>query len=133
MKRILIGLLLGALIFGVAFAGAKIANVTNPMTANLDGGTYAISNLSALTADTVAANVGLYAGAFTPGGAHGTIQLSDGTGNGPGIYAGTSDPTLTPCPSLQPGSLYLRRVSAAAGEWWAKITGDPCGWVKVAG
>lgn len=31
MRRILLGLLLGALIFGVSFAGAKVATVTNPM------------------------------------------------------------------------------------------------------
>ncbi len=46
MKRLLVGLLLGALVFGVSFAGAKIATVTNPMSSDLNSNGYRIVNQS---------------------------------------------------------------------------------------
>lgn len=128
MRRILVGLVLGALIFGVAFAGAKVANVTNPMSANLDANGYSISNVQAL----YAANL-LSSGEIVTGvaGYNGVIQLSDTVhANGPAITAGTADPSIVSQTNVPTGSIYLR----SNGQWWRKTADFPdTAWTCEAG
>lgn len=100
------------------------------MTVDLDGGSNAIKNLSALEADTVSAKVALYSGDFVAGGGHGTIQLHVGDGSGVGIYAGTTDPSVSGV-GLPAGSLYLRRMDANTGQLWFKTGPNATDWVKI--
>jgi hypothetical protein len=133
MRRVLIGLLLGALIFGVAFAGAKVATVTNPMGASLDGGGFNIGNVT---------NYETAAGAILGGdGITGwTVALAMSPQTGPSAppftldFAGTADPSVAPPIGNNPvGSVYRRRVDSAHGELWFKTGPAATDWVKVAG
>lgn len=96
--------------------------VKTPMQGDLDANTNAIRNASSVEAGTVTGTVGLYSGDFTPGGAHGTVQLHAGDGSGPSIYAGTADPTGL---GGGIGSLYLR----TDGTHWCKTA---TGWRQLA-
>lgn len=108
MRRLLLGLLVGLLVFGAGTAGAKLANVTNPMSTDLDGNGHNITNVQAIYAGNIVSS-GLLAA--------GSIQLAtDTTGNGPGILAGDTDPSIGNLTPMPVGSLYLR----SNGEWWRK-------------
>ncbi len=46
MRRLLLGLLIGVLAFGAGAVGAKVVNVTNPMSSDLNSNGYRIINQS---------------------------------------------------------------------------------------
>lgn len=133
MRRILLGVTLGALIFGVAFAGAKVATVTNPMSADLDANGFVVKNAGDYF-DT--------SGSYFGGG---NLQLRmiqmfenepyTGGARG-GINVGTGDPRGDLSLNEWPGSLYLQnRGDTVGGAFWVK-TGprdDFNAWTCVAG
>lgn len=126
MKRILLGLLLGALIFGVAFAGAKVATVTNPMNAPLDGGGYPIANVGNITANADIASNGYVLGTSLVA-TQGQVILEP-----PGvplrtIESGNVDPTVAPGVFANVGSLYL-----GTSGLWRKTGGTDTDWTRVA-
>lgn len=82
-------------------------------------------NTPQITADVVEATVLVTVGTFAPLGAHGTIQLHAGDGDGITVYAGKDDPTVTP-PNA---GVYLRRIDATHVELWVNAA---TGWTKVA-
>lgn len=109
----LIALTLG---LGIGVAGAKVVNVTNPMTANLDGGGYAITNTASVWTGNLFATGSIFAG--NAYGIQGELQLGDGTHpNGPQVIAGTRAPTVGD-PYANPGSIYLRWTPIGTGEEW---------------
>ena len=117
MRRFLAGFLIAlALGVGIGVAGAKVVTVTNPMTADLDGGGHAISNVSTLTADWLVGN--------------NKVSV-----NGETLLAGEQDPSLGL--TAPAGSLYLRRnpdaLNVAQGELWLKTGIYDGDWIKVAG
>ena len=128
MRRLLAGLAIGALIFGVAFAGAKVATVTNPMSADLNADHFQVYN---------AAGYGLNGDETSIGanyvGTHEYLMSVDPgvLGNGPiaTLNAGRADPSVTP-PAGESPTVLIRWVSATHRELWFN-TG--AGWVKVAG
>ena len=144
MRRgVLVGLLLGTLLFAGA-VGAKVMTVTNPMSASLNANGYDITNASTMNAINFEAD-GYLRGhnliAVNGAGAneanvsscddvYGCLFLQAGDGYGPGVRAGTADPTTT-CPIMAAGSVYLRHVDPTHGEEWV-LTTSPCGWAKVA-
>lgn len=130
MKRVLIGLALGALIFGVSFAGARLATVTNPMTADVNGNGYSILNLARLQVGVV----GQFGSNDPAQPIRGTITMGDGTaGEGVEIVAGHEDPAAAAF-HLPPGTIYLRHAADERGELWLQecVDAAPC-WMKVAG
>jgi hypothetical protein len=100
--------------------------VSNPLKADLDCGTNAVKNASQVSTDVAEAKVLVAVGDFTPGGAHGTIQLHAGDGDGVSIYVGKDDPTVNP-PNA---GIYVRRIDATTTELWIR---GADGFVKVAG
>lgn len=145
MKRILLGLLLGAMVFGVAFAGAKVATVTNPMSADLNANGFDIMGASTVNAINFEADGYLRghnliavngagqnrASVSSCDNDYGCVFLQAGDGSGPGVRAGSADPTVAPCPAMAAGSLYLRHVDADNGEVWAHVGSDACAWIRV--
>lgn len=115
MTRVLLGLALGALIFTAAI-GAKVINVTNPMSSDLDANEHAITNATEVDANTLVANDRLYT-------------------NGAELLAGSADPAAGLDATV--GSLYLRRhpdaQSVAHGELWFKIGVYDTDWTCVVG
>lgn len=79
-----------------------------------------------ISADVVEAYVLATVGSFTPGGAHGTIQLHAGDGDGVTLYVGKDDPTVSPPNNT---GVYFRRIDAAHVELWVNAA---TGWTKVA-
>lgn len=49
MKKTLVGLVVGALMFGSGVVGARVVYVTNPMTADLQGGGHDIADIGHLS------------------------------------------------------------------------------------
>lgn len=78
-----------------------------------------------ITADVVEAKVLVAIGTFAPAGAHGTIQLHVGDGDGITVYAGKDDPSEA---SPNAGA-YLRWINSTVTEFWIRAAG---GWTKVA-
>lgn len=131
MKRILLGFALGAVIFAGA-VGARVVTVTNPMSADLNGGGYDIANV---------ANYQTAAGAILGGDSaylHAlTITGSADLTNPPFValvFAGTEDPSVNPPEGNNPApSLYLRRAPDGTGELWFKTGVYDTDWACVAG
>lgn len=118
MTRVLLGLLLGAVVFAGA-VGAKVVNVQNPMTIDLDGGGHAIYDVDDLTADGVVT--------FT----RGAVYL-DGNHNRPSIRWVTQDPRTDPLAAdAQPGSLALEFAFQQSSAW-IKTGPDPADWRQLA-
>lgn len=128
MRRVALGLLLGALIFGVAFAGAKVATVTNPMSADLDANHFQVFNAAGYGVNGDETNIGAnYVGTHEF-----LVSVDPGVlGNGPiaTVTAGRNDPSVTP-PAGESPTVLIRWVTATQRELWFN-TGT--GWVKVAG
>lgn len=135
MRRILLGLLIGLLIFGAGFAGAKIANVTNPMQTSLDANGFDVINADSVTFTNGTA-VGADAKVPALLGVSATGLLLD-TGRGLfRILTGSDDPTAAPCVPANPGSLYLRgwldASGANRGQFWTKTGSGDCDWTQAA-
>lgn len=114
-----------ALIFGVAFAGAKVATVTNPMTTDLNGGGNLIYNVSGLSASGDETSLGAnfvathdYIVSVDPGPLVGATVS---------VTAGSADPSATP-DTHPAGSVYLRRIDSTHAELWFN-TGN--GWTRL--
>ena len=104
MKRLLVGVLLGALIFAGA-VGAHVVNITNPLSADLDGGNYSISDLNMLATN----------GPLTVG--NGVLYL-DTNHNRPSVRWGTESPITDPrAVDAQPGSLFLEYAYQQESAW----------------
>lgn len=128
MRRVLGALLLGALIFAAPVA-AKVVNVTNPMTKDLDAAFYSITRVSEFQA----ANAEL----GTPDGNFGVLLMRDGSNDeaSSGLVAtigGVQDPSTGFLGPVTPGSLYLRHVDASHGELWFKVGPAPTDWQRIA-
>lgn len=124
MRRIAIGVVVGALCFGTSFAGARLANVTNPMGTSLDGGGNDITHVryyQGIDTDlgAVHAREGFYTGSVSA--SH--INLTGDKGF-VDVSAGTDEPV-----SGTPG-LYLQDLGRGSVALWVKTT---AGWTKVAG
>lgn len=136
MKRLVVGLVLGAAIFGAGFAGAKVVTVTNPMTASLDGGGNNIEHVNLYAGNdtdlgAVHAREGFYSGSVLLGLEStpyypGHLALANGSGDGRfvEVTAGVGVPT-----GGTPG-IYLQDRGGGAVALWIK-TG--AGWTCVAG
>ena len=124
MRRLLVGLLLGALIFGVAFAGAKVATVTNPMSADLNANSFQVYNAAGYGVNGDETNIGAnYMGTkdvllSTAPGVLGASPLAT-------VTAGTADPNTDPHGAA---TLYLRRIDSTHAELWFN-TGN--GWTRL--
>lgn len=126
MRRLLLGLLLGALIFGVSFAGAKLATVTNPMSANLDAAGFNISSVGSLTAT---GNISAQSNIQTSGyfvGSHlvafgGVVTVEPSDTASFDLTGGRADPTGS---TANVGTLYVRTVTDTGGHPHAQV------WVK---
>jgi hypothetical protein len=127
MRRFLLGLISGALIFGAAFAGAKLVTVTNPMTQSLDGGGQSIYNLSQVVASSElrVAQAGAISGLVT-------FQAGSGLDSA-SIFAGSVDPNAGDGQACPPGCLYLE-FGATPGIFfkagplntdWQRLAGTP--------
>lgn len=132
MKRLTLGIAIGVLCFSTSFAGAKLANVTNPMGTDLDGGAHSITNVDVVDAGMFQA---VPVGTTFPDGVvqGGTFYVVNRLVAAPEIISGRDDPNLS-CPSqANPGSLYLRSTTdpPTTGQLWVK-TANPCGWTRVA-
>jgi hypothetical protein len=131
MRRILLGLVIGVLAFGAGAAGAKVVNVTNPMSADLDGGGHNVSNV---------ANYQTSAGAVFGGdGFSGwTLVFGMSPQTGPLAapftldFAGTADPSIAPPVGNNPvGSLYRQRIDSAHAALWFKTGPIATDWTLV--
>lgn len=126
MRRILLGLLLGALIFGVAFAGAKVATVTNPMSADLDGGGHQIFNVADINATANIGTSGYVLGqALVSFG--GSVILEPSGVSVITILSGNADPSVEPGVFANLGSLYvgtaaLWRKSGTTDTDWTRLS-----------
>lgn len=120
-----IALLLSAFALLVASASAVTAgphNVVNPMTSDLDGGGFHVSNVSTLIAGQLISDgsVAVQSG----------VVYLDRNHNRPSIRWGTDDPRVTPPADAVIGSEYLR--FANPGELWVKTGPFPPDWQRVA-
>ena len=123
-------------------------NVTNPMTADLDGGGFSLYNIAgyighslAITNEQNSVAVGASPmagtdphGATTVPSASGRIMLGDGGYpffGYPSLTAHTYDPSIVGV-DLDTGSLLLRRVDSAHGELWFKTGPLATDWVRIA-
>lgn len=132
MRRLVVGLVLGALVFGVAFAGAKVATVTNPMSADLDANHFQVYNAAGygvngeetwIGANYVATHEYLFS--VNPG------PLADPIVE---AKAGTDLPSTDfGAATFKPGSLYLRHADATHGELWFKTGPTAADWTCIAG
>lgn len=130
MKRTLIVLLLGLLIFGVSFAGAKVANVTNPMNSNLNGNNYNIDNVGnyLTSAGAVFGGDGLSAWNVV----YTTDQAQPFSCPCTIDFAGTADPSIAPPIGNNPvGSLYRQRIDSAHAALWFKTGPNATDWTQV--
>lgn len=113
-----------ALVFGVAFAGAKVATVTNPMSADLDANHFQVYNAAGYGVNGDETNIGAnYMGTKDL-----LLSVAPGVlGNSPlaTVTAGTADPNSDPHGAA---TLYLRRIDSTHAELWFN-TGS--GWTKV--
>jgi len=134
MRRLAVGLVLGVLIFGTAFAGAKLANVTNPMQVTLDANGQDILHVNEVT---FAGGSGI---GFSPipgtfGITASAIVINNGNTGLFRILTGSEDPSASSTPA-NPGSIYLRLANSDGvytGELWFKTGNTPSAWTKVAG
>lgn len=100
MRQISLILVVLTLSLGAGAVGAKVVNVTNPMTSDLDGGGHDISNvLDLLTTN------GVTSGAFYVGSDFSSFA----------IKAGFVDPSQGFGVGARPGSLYLSNPDGFAG------------------
>lgn len=109
MKRIMLGLVIGALIFAGA-VGAKVVSVTNPMTQDLDAARWNISGVDALYANHVSVADDLF--------------FSD-TDIVIGVHPG--DPRVTGY-NRAIGSLF---ISKPGGEWYRKTGPSDFDWTLL--
>lgn len=63
MKRVAVGMVVGALAFGAGFAGAKVENVTNPMRDDLNAAGFNVNDAGTVTAHWLVSDNGLFIGA----------------------------------------------------------------------
>ncbi len=132
MRRLLAGLTLGALIFGVAFAGAKVATVTNPMSADLNANHFQVYNAAGYGVNGDETNIGAnyvatheYWFSVNPGPLDDPIVEAK---------AGTLAPSAdTGAATFKTGSIYLRHVDATHGELWFKTGPTAADWTCIAG
>lgn len=122
---------MGSVIFGVSFAGAKLATVTNPMQTDLDANAHAIVEAQGVQSRSFHA---VPPGETFPSGdvVASVYYAAQPNLSAPSIFSGLADPSVS-CPTANPGSLYLREVThpPTTGEVWAK-TANPCGWTRIA-
>ncbi len=132
MRRVALGLLIGALIFGVAFAGAKVATVTNPMSADLNANSFQVYNAAGYGVNGDETSVGPnfvatheYWFSVNAGPLDDPIVEAEAGTDAPSTDFGAS--------TFKPGSLYLRHVDATHGELWFKTGPTATDWTCVAG
>lgn len=130
MRRLLLGLVLGALIFGVSFAGAHLANVTNPMASDLNGGGHSITNVT---------NFETASGSFLAGGGVflTAVDIADTLPSYSVITSyrtGSFDPSAAGL-DLNPGSVFTQQIGGqfGTGVLWFKAGACATCWMKVAG
>lgn len=126
MRRVALGILIGLLAFGGGAVAAKVVNVTNPMSADLNANAYSITNVAELQAAN--AELGQNPGNF------GVLLLRDGSADTtPGglvaVIAGTDDPSTGFIGPVVPGSLYLR----STGQEWVKTGTANTAWTCAVG
>lgn len=132
MRRLLTGLAIGVLAFGAGAVGAKVVTVTNPMSADLNGGTYLIDNVAGVQMSGDESSIGAnYVGTHEY-----LFSVNHGVLDDPIVeaMAGTLAPSVdTGAATFKPGSLYLRHVDAAHGELWFKTGPTAADWTCIAG
>lgn len=129
MKRIALGLLIGALVFAGA-VGAKVVTVTNPMSGDLNAGGYSISNANDVSGVSFSANNSPLATSVFAGGVF-LADFSAGNYTAAGLHVGAADPSVAPGVLAGRGSLYLRDTGTT-GELWEKTGPDATGWQRFA-
>lgn len=133
MRRLLAIALLAMSALVLAAPGPKLVSVTNPLTSDLHGATYAIDGLSYLESAQVQADVVLLVGTEAPNPVRGTIVLGDHQSlTGVELVGGYEDPQASAF-DLAPGTLYLRHTLAQTGELWIKLGSSPTSWSCIAG
>lgn len=142
MRRVVAILVVAIVIIA---AGPKVVGVTNPMTANLDGGGFQIVNVGTVRASGAGLNLfdgSVQAlgsvitgnGAPNPGAFGIVIPIGGGQSAQLNILAGTLAPTVDPAvATAQPGSLFQRRVDSLHGELWFKTGSTVAEWACIAG
>ena len=132
MNKILMYVAL-AVVSTLALAAGR--NLTNPLSADLDGGGFSLFGIFNLTAQNVAVtNSGAVTVGLSSMGNRGRVMLGDGGYpfyGYPSITAHTADPSVVGV-DLESGSLLLRRVSPSIGELWFKTGPLATDWVRIA-
>lgn len=132
MRRLLAGLTIGALAFGAGAVGAKVATVTNPMSADLNANTFQVYNAAGYGVNGDETNIGAnYVGTHEY-----LFSVNHGVLDDPIVeaMAGTLAPSAdTGAATFKPGSIYLRHVDATHGELWFKTGPTAADWACIAG
>jgi hypothetical protein len=129
MRRILLGIVIGILVFtggafGAAAKDAVFGTVTAASFQNQPGGNAELGVLGVKgngSTDVVGINGVDY------------VQLFYSPAQFLNVSTGTIDPTAVPCKPARAGSLYLRHVDSTSGQAWVKTgaDADSCAWTNL--
>lgn len=126
MRRILLGLALGILIaVPVGYAGAKV--VSNPISADVDGGGYSITNLTGVGTGAVSTWKTVLVTQNYPNPSGGLMALFGGQDD-PTLAGGPRDPYQGVQANQPIGSVYIEQAGATPGN---VLSGTGVVWIKT--